>query len=113
MDELVDFDIVLRALGSDSWTLLAGALLMCSIFIFRKAFIHLVPKRELGLVAAGVAVLGEIGVALLRGESLMKALLSGLLVGTVAVGFWEVLGKRIKAWTGNADPSEGSHDASE
>jgi hypothetical protein len=89
---------LIDAIYSGGWGVSIGLILMAVVFLLRKLLRPLIPKSELALFTAGVAVLCSVGVGLAAGVDPLQAVLIGVLVGTSAVGFWEILGKRIKVW---------------
>jgi hypothetical protein len=98
----------LAALGEANTTLAVGVLLMALVFLARRIVGPLVRKDDVPLFTAGLAVVVSVGSALYEGASVWGALATGVLVGATAVGFWELLGKRIKVWVAaRADKASG------
>jgi len=88
-----------EAINSDQWPLAVGLGLMLLVFAVRK----FVPGDKLSSMgpwlAAILGVAGYVAVALTNNPEgdWMEAVTQGLMAGAAAVGFWEMLGKKILA----------------
>lgn len=97
-------EALVSAIGDGSIGVIVGASLTIIVFLLRRVVSPVIPKKELPLFTSGLAVVLVVGAGLAAGVDWLSALLSGLLVGAAAVGFWELLGKRLKHWIkGDAD----------
>jgi hypothetical protein len=90
------------ALFSAEWIAVAGFCLMALVFLSRKLVTRLIPKSDLDLFAAGLAVLAGIAAGLVTGGGDWQVVLTKIVValgaGAMAVGFWELAGARLERW---------------
>lgn len=101
---------LIDAANNGGWAIVIGIALMITVQVLKKTISPLVSKRDTDLFAAFLGVLTCIGVSLYSGGDPIHAVLSGVLVGATAVGFWEILGKRIKDLYGRGTDVSGGGD---
>jgi hypothetical protein len=91
-----DVSVLIEAAKSGNWPLFAGILLMLLVFVLDK-LVDLkakVGKKAMPWVAAGLGIVGTMGVTLTDGSiTWWWGLIQGLLAGASAVGLWELVGK--------------------
>ena len=87
--------LLIDAAESARWAVLAGGILMALIWVFRRVTAGRLPARFAPLIAAGVAVVVSVAGGLIGGAEWYDALLTGLLVGGAASGFWSLVGKHL------------------
>lgn len=82
--------------GGAHWAVIVGVVLMVLVQIARSIFGEGLPQKYVPLFAAGLAMVSETAVLLAQSEvPWWSALLSGLVSGTSAMGFYSLLGKHI------------------
>ena len=85
---------LVKAAQAGQWQLFVGLLLTLIVWILRKFnIIKFMPDKAIPWFAAGIGMLGYLGVSLASGLALLPAILQGLLVGAAAVGLWEMIGQ--------------------
>lgn len=89
----VDFMVEAGRLGA--WPLFSGMLILFLIWFADKVFQvkKRVPKRVVPWIAAGLGILGSVGVMLITGLPVASAIIQGFLSGATSVGLWEMLFK--------------------
>jgi uncharacterized membrane protein len=92
-------EIGIAAYGSGMWSVLVGVIIMVLIAIARPLLSHMANddklKKFIPWVSAVVGMLTALAGALLAGQPWYSALGVGLVTGSAAVGFRELLGKSI------------------
>lgn len=86
---------LLKAFSSGNYPLGFGLLLMLSVFAARTWLIKKISKDWLSVFVAGLGVTGSVSASLIAGMPAYDATVNGLLVGTVAIGMWELLFKQL------------------
>ena len=96
IDEAVSTgQVLVQSVKTGDWLTTAAMGLMLLIFIVRRFLWTSVPKEWLPYATIAVAILGEAGIALASGLSVLEAVLGGLGLGLAAIGAWEVVGKKV------------------
>lgn len=115
--ESFDVDAFLSSIGEGNWFAVVGFGLMLLIFLVRSLVMRIISKRDLDLVAAALGVVSMVATGLVAsgGDSgqAIRAVVSGLVVGATAVGFWQLLGKRVESWVVNRRENSKSADDEE
>ena len=92
----------LDAVATGRWAAVVGFSLMLAVFFARRLLLKAIPKRDLDLATSGFAVVAVVASGLVASggdwRSATQAVVSGLVVGATAIGFWQLLGKRVEAW---------------
>lgn len=95
---------LVKAIQEKNWTLFAAMLsllivLAANTLILRFGILSdAVRKEVLPWLAAATGMLTSFAGILLAGGGWWTAISSGLLIGTSAIGLWELVGKRVKKW---------------
>ena len=78
------------------WWVLVSAMLTLFVFAIRKAgALSRLPPAAIPWVAAVLAMVADVVTAANSGLALAPALARGLMIGAAAVGFWELVLKRV------------------
>ena len=86
---------IIDAFEGARWGVAAGAILLALVWIFRKLTAGRLPPKLAPIISAAVAVVLAMAGGLYGGAVWYDAVLTGLLVGGAASGFWSLLGKYI------------------
>jgi hypothetical protein len=81
------------AMRAGDWTAVASLAIMILLFVLRK-FWSSIPSSAMPWIAMGMGMLSAFSAALSSGASMGQAALSGLVLGTSAIGLWEAIFKR-------------------
>jgi len=99
MDINETIEIAIQAYGSGAWSVLVGVVIMFLIAIARPVLSHIAQdeklKPYLPWTSAVLGMLTALSGALLAGQPWWSAISIGLITGSAAVGFWELVGKSI------------------
>ena len=89
-------DVLIGAVAGAQWAVLAGAILLAVVFLFRR-FVGdaLQVSGWQPVIDAGMATVVAAGTALVSGAEWYRALLLALLVAGPAAGLYSELGRRI------------------
>jgi hypothetical protein len=100
-------NLLIEAVRSEQWLVVAGVATTLVILMVRKAgLLSQVPVKYMPWVATGVAVVSSVGTSLVSGVSLVSAVTQGVLVGTAASGFWEMIFKHVSLTALKSEKSE-------
>ena len=100
-------NLLIEAVRSEQWLVVAGVATTLVILMVRKAgLLSQVPVKYMPWVATGVAVVSSVGTSLISGVSLVSAVTQGVLVGTAASGFWEMIFKHVSLTALKSEKSE-------
>lgn len=100
-------NLLIEAVRSEQWLIVAGVSTTLFVLLVRKTgLLAQVSVKYMPWVAMGVAVVSAMGTSLISGVSLLSALTQGVLVGTAASGFWEMIFKHISLAALKSDKSE-------
>lgn len=88
---------IIEAAKGGQWSLFASLLIMVLVFLMTKVeFIkNALPDSAKPWVAAGAGVLAAVAATAISTGDWLQAILSGLVTGAAASGFWELVGKRL------------------
>ena len=86
------------AIHGGHWSVIVAVALMIAAFLSRKLLLPIIPKEDTDLFVMGVAMVLSVAAGLYKGVDPVGAVLSGLLIGGAAIGFWEAAGKRLRDW---------------
>lgn len=90
--------LLVEAIRSEQWLVVAGLATTLIVLVARKTgLLAQIPKKYVPWVATAVAILSAFATSLISGVSLTTALTQGIIVGTAATGFWEMLFKHTGA----------------
>lgn len=95
---------MIQAVREKNWELFAAMLALLIVLAFNTLILRFnvladaVRKEALPWLAAGTGMLVSFAWILLEGGGWWAAISSGLIIGTAAIGMWEMIGKRIKKW---------------
>lgn len=95
MDESVITALSNNAEGAH-WAVVLGIVLMVLVQVARSMLGDGLPAKYVALFTAGLAMVSETALLLAHGDVVWwQALLSGLVSGTSAMGFYSLLGKHL------------------
>lgn len=92
-DASESLDFLVEAAKGGHWGLFFGVLLTLLVWLLDK-LVNLkakVGKKAMPWVAAGMGIMGTVGIALSSGLPVADALVQGLVTGASAVGLWELV----------------------
>lgn len=90
--------LLIEAVRSEQWLVVAGVATTLIVLLVRKTgLLAQIPVKYTPWVAVVVAVVSAAATSLISGVSLVTALTQGIIVGTAASGFWEMLFKHLPA----------------
>lgn len=100
-------NLLVEAVRSEQWLVVAGVATTLIVLVIRRfGFLSQVPVKYMPWVATGVAIASSVGTSLISGVSLLSAVTQGILVGTAASGFWEMIFKHVSLTALKSEKSE-------
>ena len=98
IEEAVETGIELHTeIQEGDWTAAIALGLALIVFLVRKFIWTSIPGKALPWVTIGLAIAGEVAVALYSGMDPLTAVLSGIALGLAGIGGWEAL-KSLGVW---------------
>jgi len=95
---------LIKAIQEKNWTLFAAMLALLIVLAANTVILRFqiladeTRKQALPWLAAATGMFTSFAGILLAGGGWWTAISSGLLIGTSAIGMWELIGRRVKKW---------------
>lgn len=100
-------NLLIEAVRSEQWLVVAGVATTLIVLVIRRVgLLSQVPVKYMPWVATGVAVVSSFGTSLISGVNPVNALTQGILIGTAASGFWEMIFKHVSLTALKSEKSE-------